>query len=172
MARSRKNPDRKKNLQKFKEGVQIKRKIKNKISKIMSERNEIPQNGLPEIRQSPVWNSDAMLEISGAEWEAIFNFIEGSSSAFMAANAVMSRNIINGKVKMKFEKLNKETLLYENMTTEEEKPYQDEVQKAIKAAKDAYEKTQKNSEEIEPPSQEGLPRIDALVDAQGNEIKS
>lgn len=142
-----------------------------------------PFGGMPEIRQSPTWPSDEMLEISGSELETILNFVEASSSAFMATNAVMSRNIINGKIKLKFEKLNKDTFQYEEMTPEEEAPYQKEVQNAIDAAikmQKASSQTIVTSEEIEaesaeiftPPSQEGLPRIDGLVDEHGNQIDS
>jgi hypothetical protein len=183
MSKSRKNPERNKNLKSYKNRIQTEKQIKNKINTIMSERTQQSNQpvGMPEIRQSPVWKSDEMLEITGAEWETLFNFVENSSAAFMAANAVMSRNIINGKVKLKFEKLNKESFMYEDMTSEEEAPYQAEVQKAIDAAVKAVSQSNSaivTSEEIEaesaeiftPPSQEGLPVLDGLVDANGTPL--
>lgn len=182
MSKSRKNPGREKNLQDFKNRKKTEQKIKKQINTIMEERQG-SQNGMPEIRQSPVWNSDEIIEVSGHEWEAIFNFIESSSSAFMAANSVMSRNIINNKIRLKFEKLNKETLMYEDMTPEEEAPYQAEFQKAVKSAIEASKASKENSLIVTPdqieaedmidmelPSQEGLPRLDGLVDKDGNPV--
>ena len=170
MSKSRKNPGRKENLQKYKN--------KHKKQESMNQ----SQFELPEVRQSPVWKSDELLEVSGQEWETLFNFVENSSAAFMAANAVMSRNIINGKIKLKFEKLNKETLQYSDMSAEEEAPYQTEFQKAVQQAVQQANATPETksklvtldqteeTETLEPPSQEGLPRIDSLVDAQGNPL--
>lgn len=174
MSKSRKNPGREDKLKEYKN--------KNKKNKKMSDLQSNQPMGMPEVRQSPIWKSDEMLEISGAEWESIFNFIENSSAAFMAANAVMSRNIVNGKIKLKFDKLNKETFTYEDMTPEEEAPYQAEFQKAIEAAI-AMQKKQENklivttddmkeevSNFLSSPDQEGLPRLDAIVDEHGNDL--
>lgn len=155
--KSRKNPKRKEKLSNYKQ--------KNKKVKQMSTQQPQSQGfGLPEIRQSPVWNSNDMLEISGEEWNTIFNYIESGNQALYAANAVMSRNIVNGKVKLKFDKLNKDKNGYDEMTPEEEAPYQAEVQAAIEKAIEM----QKNQQKIEViDDQKDLPRLDALVGLDG-----
>ena len=127
MPKSRKNKERNKQLQNF----------KNK-KKMNQENTRIPQ--MPEVRQVPVWANDAKIEMTGFEWEAIQNAIVYAQMGAQATQSVMSRNIMNGVIKMDFEKLNPQTLEYEPMTDEEKKPYQEEFQQAIINIKLAAEK--------------------------------
>lgn len=167
MPKSRKNSNRESNLKSFKEKNKQIKQIKQMSTTQQSPNQAV--NNLPEIRQSPVWNSADMLEISGQELKQILDFVEQSTSAFYATNAVMSRNIINGKVKLKFEKLNEAKNDYLEMTPEEEAPYQNEVQLAIKAAIGVQNNV---PEQLEGPitaeEQKDLPQIDAIVDQNGN----
>ncbi len=81
--------------------------------------NGIPQ--MPEVRNVPVWASDAEIVLTGFEWEAIQNALVQVQIAQQAAQSVMSRNIISGVVKMDFEKLNPQTLQYEPGLTKPER---------------------------------------------------
>ncbi len=142
----------------------------------MSEQTQ-PNPGLPEVRNFPVWKGDDLIEVSGAEWEAVNNFIDQAQGALYAVNSVMSRNIVKGTIKMKFEKLNKATLSYEPMTAEEEAPYQEELAKAIESAKKIQadrDAAAAKEQPLEYPSQEGIPVLDPepgqLVSVEGNPL--
>src|SRR6188768_2906446 len=116
MAKSRKNPNRKKQLNNY----------KTKKTQMSSTSANQPK---PEIRQTPCWKQGDIIEMTGQEWEEIYNFINGATGAFMATNQVMSRNIVNGNVKLRFEKLNDKGE-FVALTPEEEKPYQDDLNNA------------------------------------------
>lgn len=167
MSQSRKNPGRKKNLDSYKQKI---KELQN-MNKQIKQSQASPAQAEPEIRQSPVWNAADVLEISGQELKTILDFIEQSTSAFYAVNAVMSRNIVSGKVQLKFEKFDKTSSDYVEMTPEEEAPYQEEVQKAIRAAiaiQNGQTATPQEPGPITAEEQKDLPRLDTLVDANGN----
>ena len=123
MAKSRKDPSRKENLEAFKN----KQKLK---TQIMSE-NQVPQPA--EIRQQPVWKSNEILEITGLEFEAMYNYINSVQGAYAAMQSVMNRNILSGKVNIDFEKLNDSKTAYEPMSAEEKAPHLAEVQATLDA---------------------------------------
>lgn len=73
---------------------------KNKVKKQMSDQNQNQQ--IPEIRSYPIWNSQETIEVSGLEWEAIYNYINIARQAVVAGESVMQRNTQSGKITMKF----------------------------------------------------------------------
>lgn len=153
MPKSRKDKTRTENVERFKEA-------------------HTPKQGQPSllqdpsIRQYPVWSGQETIEMYGAEWEQIFNFINGVQSAYMAVNSVMNRNVLNGKIKMKFDRVNPDGTSTP-LTAEEEKPYQDEFAKILAQAKQIAEHAVKQAQQPEPPSQEGLQNLNDIVDANG-----
>lgn len=104
--------------------------IKNKTKKM---NQQIPQ--MPPVRQIPVWNPTDKIEITGYEWEAIYNGLVQLQGLQQAAQSVMSRNILNGVIQMDFEKLNAKTLQYEPMTDEEKAPYLKQFKQTVEAVK-------------------------------------
>lgn len=160
MSQSRTDKSRKHKLETFKKS----KKKKN----MNSQQTQQPQ---PEVRQRPEWNAGDILEISGAELKTMMDFIEQSTAAFYAINGVMSRNIVNGKIKLKFDKFDKQANDYVEMTAEEEAPYQEEVQQAIQAAlaiQNGNVPEQSTAGPITAEEQKDLPKLDALVDQNGN----
>lgn len=116
-----------------------------KTKKQMENKQMENQQAMPEIKNFPVWEQDAQIIVSGREWEVLFNSIMSMQESFQAINAVMSRNIMNGVIKMDFEKLNPKTLQYEKMTDEEKAPQAEEFSNAVAAIKVAAEKAQNES---------------------------
>lgn len=112
MAQSRKNPNRKNKQNNF----------KNK-HKQMSQPNQQNQQQLPLVRTVPYWGNTADINVKGFEWEVIQNALGQLALASQATQAVMSRNIVEGTIKMRFEKLNPLTVGYDPMTDEEQAPY-------------------------------------------------
>jgi len=108
---------------------------KNQKSKTMSTERQVPQ--MPEVQSIPTWAGDAKIEVTGAEWEAIQNGLTSIQYAQQAAQAVMSRAIVEGVIKMDFEKLNPQTLQYETMTDEEKAPHLENFNAAIEKVKAA-----------------------------------
>lgn len=84
----KKNKERKQNLVNY----------KNKIRKQMSEQ----KSNIPNIRQYPVWSSTETIEVSGLEWEQIYNLLNIFRQAIVAGESVMQRNLEKGKVTMKY----------------------------------------------------------------------
>lgn len=175
MSKAKRDNSRKENLIKFKE----KQKTKKRMSEDQKLPSEVPQ--LPEVRNVPVWDSQETISMNGLEFEAIFNFINGVSAAYSAVSSIMNKNILTGAVKMSFEKLTADKSAYVAMTEEEQAPYLAEFESAIagvksqlanieKGAAPYYETADQKEQYPEPPSQEGLPQLDALVDADGHEV--
>lgn len=124
------------------------------------------QNQLSPVRQLPVWKSSDKIVLNGLEWEAIFNFINNTQDAFMAMNNVMNRHVIEGTIKMKFQKLSGTE--YVDMTPEEEAPYQKEFQDMLQQAHElAADAVAKNQEKDLAQSQKDVPSLAKLVG--GNE---
>jgi hypothetical protein len=91
------------------------------------------QNNLPETREVPTWNPNELIEVTGTEFEMIYNGITQLQSIFTSAQSIMSRNLLNGRIRMNFEKLvNTENgPIYVPMTEEEQAPRREEYQKLI-----------------------------------------
>lgn len=137
MPESKKNKNRKQQLVKFKQ----------KTKKMNQKDTQIPQ--LPPVQSVPNWAPDAEIVVTGIEWETIQNGLIAVQGAQQAAQAVMSRNIINGVIKMDFEKLNPQTLTYEPMTDEEKAPYLENFAKAVEKVKNPQPIVAENSEPLQ-----------------------
>lgn len=120
MPKSKNRKEHKTKLQKFKT------KQKN-----MSE----PTMQIPEVRNVPVWANDAKIEMTGYEFEALYNGLQQIQMAQQSVNGIMSRNILNGTIKMEFEKFDKTAQNYVPMTEEEKAPFKEDFAKAVEAAK-------------------------------------
>lgn len=144
-------------------------KFKNKNT--MSQQNQ--QVGPEPIRQVPVWKSQDPIEMNGLEFEAIYNFINSVQGAYAAVQSIMNKNIISGKVQLNFEKLNETKTDYVPMSEEEQAPHKAEFQKVLDAAKaQAASMVKRQDYHLEPDSQEGVPHLDGLVDANGQPVSS
>lgn len=166
MAKSRTNKDRKQNVNNYKS------KHKKPMSKKQQELD-------PSVKTSPYWAGDANITLFGAEWDAIFNFINSVAPAYAACSSVMNRGVLEGTVKVRFERQDPTTGEVTPLSPEEEVPYQQQFQETIKQAKEiaaqAVKKVNETADqENQPdyPSQEGLPVLDALVDPNGNAVSS
>ena len=108
-----------------------------KFKKQVKQQNmsQVTQPQMPEVRSVPTWTPDAKIEINGYEWEAIQNALTNVQIGQQAAQSVMTRNIINGVIRMDFEKLNAQSLQYEPMTDEEKAPFLENFAKAVDAIK-------------------------------------
>lgn len=123
MSKVTQRKDHKQKLENFKQ--------KQKHIKNMSEQAQTGGPQLPEVRNFPIWDKNAKIEMFGYEWEIIFNSIANLQVLQQATNSVMSRNIVNGTINMDFEKLNPGTLEYSAMTDEEKVPYKKEFNEML-----------------------------------------
>jgi hypothetical protein len=121
MSKSKVDPDRKSKRVTTKQ---------TKKAKVMSQN----QN----VRQRPIWGAQETLEITGLEFEKIYNFIGGAAEASEALHSVLTRNILGGKIKFEFERQD-ESGQFTPLNEEESKPYQEQVDKAIEQAKAAQQ---------------------------------
>lgn len=85
------------------------------------------------VREVPVWKSQDVIEMTGADFEVIYNFIMNAQGAFLAAQGIMNRNLVNGTIQLDFEKF--EDGKYVPMTDEEKAPYKEQFEIAVTAAK-------------------------------------
>lgn len=121
----------------------------------------------PNVRQAPVWGGNDLIEVYGAEWEALFNFVNSANLAYASAHSVMNRNLLNGKIKMRFEKVLPDGSTVP-MTKDEEKPYQKEFNKLLAQAKEIANKAVKGQVTEAPvDDQAGVPFLDKIVDPNG-----
>lgn len=99
-------------------------KNKNKKEFVMQQNVNLPQE-----REVPTWSADERMEVTGKEFELIYNFLTSIGDAYAAANSIMSRNILNGKVRINFERLGPNG--YEPIPEEEQAPKREEYQKLV-----------------------------------------
>ena len=125
MPTSRKNKERTKQVNNY----------KTKHKKMNQEQQQNVGQEMPPVRNVPTWGQNAKIEVTGFEWEAIQNGLSHIQLAQQAAQSIMSRNIVNGVIKMDFEKLNPTTSQYEAMTPEEKAPYAAEFEEMINSFK-------------------------------------
>lgn len=71
---------------------------KNKVKRKMSEQTQ----NIPNIRQYPTWSSQESIEVTGLEWEQIYNVLNIFRQAIVAGESVMQRNLEKGKIQMKY----------------------------------------------------------------------
>lgn len=137
---------------------------RNKQIKKNMEVNQVPDN--LKVRQVPKWRSDDKITLTGIEWEAIYNYLLSARSANMAADAVMHRAVMDGVIKIDFERLNEAGTDYVEMTEEEQKPHKESLQQVINAFKERLSQSQQpqpTEEQQEQP--QGL-----IVDMNGNPV--
>lgn len=79
-----------------------KQKLENFKSKQKKKNMDETTKTIPQVRSFPVWASNSTLEVSGLEWEAIYNYINVARQAVVAAESVMQRNIEAGKITNRF----------------------------------------------------------------------
>lgn len=117
MSKAKTDPKRKGKLETFKQSQKSK-------TQSMSEVNQ-PQ--LPEVRQIPVWSSNETIEMNGVEFQAIYEAMATIQQAAMVLQNIVTKNIMNEKIKLDFEKLDPVTNTYVQMTDEEKAPHAEQV---------------------------------------------
>lgn len=133
-----------------------------KLNKYKNQKNMSEQQyEIPEVRNIPIWANDAVIPITGVEFEAIFNNLMSLQTAQQAVNGIMSRSILDGIIQMDFERYDKEKKDYVPMSEEAKAPYKADFAKAVAAAK-------------APKPQEGLIEKEPLIvnPLTGKEMKS
>ena len=86
----KKNKERKEQLNNF----------KTKIKKQMAEDQTMQE--LEGLRSYPIWKSQEKIEVSGLEWQSIYNVLNIFREGLVAAESVMQRNMEQGKITMKY----------------------------------------------------------------------
>lgn len=161
MPKSRINKNRKEKVKEYKQVKQIENQLKNQIK---MERQQIPEH--MKVRTVPKWKSTDTLELNGLEWETIYNTLSNIRAAIVAADSVMNRNIVNGKIQVEFEKLNDAGTDYVTLTGEDEAPYRKQFQEMLDKIKEQGENPQP-IEEAQPEQQQAK-----IVDLEGNPVTS
>lgn len=117
MSKAKTDPNRKGKLENFKQSQKSK-------TQSMSEVNQ-PQ--LPEVRQIPIWSSKETIEMNGLEFQAIYEAMATIQQTAMVLQNIVTRNIMNEKIRLDFEKLDPQTNSYVQMTEEEKAPHAEQV---------------------------------------------
>ena len=119
----KKNKDRKQQLLNFKQ----------KTKKKMDENQVI--NELQGIKTYPVWASQEKLDITGLEFEAMYNAINIFREGLVAAESVMQRGLEQGKITMKYVDAEGK-----DVAPEKVKDYSEKMQAILKARQAEQEK--------------------------------
>lgn len=98
MAKSRKDPTRKENLDKYKESMKELVKQTNKLREMST---KVPES--KPFQQVPTWDSSTIFELQGVELEALYNFFNIFAPAFTAIQQVFSRGVQSGKIKIGYQ---------------------------------------------------------------------
>lgn len=109
--------------------------FKNKTKKQMNNQEAAMSQQYPEVRSIPVWDPQAKITISGAQFEILNNSLLQIREAQQVIQGVLSENIVSGVISMDFEKIDPKTLTYGPMTDAEKAPYVENVRQAIEAIK-------------------------------------
>lgn len=117
--------------------IKLTKRKKEQMEQNTKQVKEQLSNTLPPVRNVPTWEADATIKLSGIEWEVIFNGLSQLAQLQQAAQGIMSRNILDGTIKMVFQKLDAATMQYGEMTPEEMKPYQEQFSQMIANVKEA-----------------------------------
>ena len=117
MSKAKTDPKRKGKLENFKQSQKSK-------TQSMSEQTT-PQ--LPELRQVPIWSAKETIEMNGVEFQAIYEAIATIQQTAMVLQNIVTRNIMNEKIRLDFEKLDPQTNSYVQMTEEEKAPHAEQV---------------------------------------------
>lgn len=92
MVKSRKDPSRKENLEKYKQSTKNKKQMSSA---------ELPQS--KPFRQVPTWDSNDTFEVQGSELEALYNFFNLFAPAFTSIQSIFARGVQGGKIKIGYE---------------------------------------------------------------------
>lgn len=149
MPKSRKDPKRTKNLKTYK-----------------NKKRTMNQQSLPEVRNIPVWKSTDIIPVTGQEFEAIHNSFSQLQLGLAALQSVVSRNLVDGPITMDFQKLNPQTLQYEDMAPDEKAKYTAEFAELV----EAFKKERAGSGSTV--STDGSPAPSGLVSETGEPISS
>lgn len=111
----------------------------------MSESNIEELKDLKSFSQKPVWNADSKFELSGLEFEHIFNILQPFMSVAMVFQSLMDKAINDGTITIKYE--------YNDgsgeVTEEEVKHYTEKFMKMLDAQK-KQKQEQEEKENIKP----------------------
>ena len=122
--------------------------------------NTTPQN----VFQQPVWDATTKFEITGQELEILVRANEQNSQAALVFQNLINNGLLDGKIRMKYFKVNESGSGYTPMSDDEAKPYDEDLQNLIKQAKDVAAQAKKQVAE----GQEGkATRLDAIVNQHG-----
>lgn len=86
MPKSKVNTKRKSKVEQFKQ----------KTKKRMNE------SKIPQLRSFPIWKSQDTINVSGLEWQSIYNALNIFREAIVASESVMQRNTESGVISTKF----------------------------------------------------------------------
>lgn len=164
MPKSKRTQESKQRLQKFKNNN--KTSMENQMNMQMGQ----APNELPAVREVPTWQGNDKIEVMGIEFETMYNGVNEMGMimqrVFGAAQSIMQRNLLNGTIKVRFEKLVDKTSPdgtayqdYEMMTPEEEAPHQENFAKMVEGILEARQKASQPLPEA--------PRLDAIVSESG-----
>lgn len=101
--------------------------------------SEKPQIKVPEVRQVPVWNASETIEMNGLEFQAIYEALASMQQAAMVMQTIISKNIMNEKIRLDFEKYDPETNSYVQMTDEEKAPHAEQVKVILESLRKQQE---------------------------------
>ena len=83
---------------------------------------------LPEVRQIPTWSANETIEMSGTEFQAIYEAMSSMQQAAGVLQGIVTRSIIEEKIKLDFEKFDAVSNTYVAMSDEEKAPHAEQVQ--------------------------------------------
>lgn len=167
MPKSRVNKDRKEKVKDYKTIKQIEKQIlkNNSMAKTPQEIKPVPEE--LKVRSVPKWKGNEILDMTGIEFEGLYNGSIKQSAAFL--DSVMQRNIVNGKIHVDFEKLNEDGSDYVEMTEEEQAPFKKEFNQYLENIRNRKPTQSETPKQEEVPSQvptsptEDAPKEQAVV---------
>lgn len=179
MPKSKRTKESKERLQNFKNSKKIMNTNPTQAAEMAADMNQ-----LPPVREVPTWRGNDDIAVKGIEFETIYNGVNEINMimqrVFGAAQSIMQRNLLNGTIGVKFEKLVDKSAPdgttyqdYELMTDEEAQPHQENFQNMVKSILEA--RTKQEAPRLDAiVSESGMPvgETPAIVDAIGQPISS
>jgi hypothetical protein len=141
---------------------------------------QTPNPQMPEVREQPYWGANDDLTIKGIEYETIYNGImqmtEILQGVFGATQSVLQRNLLDDKIKVRFEKLSETTLEdgskvpdYVPMTEEEQKPHLDNFYELVNKVRQDRNAAMKSALDS---AQEHIQSLNEIVNVDGEPIRA
>lgn len=139
------------------------------------------EQGQPQVREVPYWNPRDTISMLGIEFETLYNGIQDVNYSiqrlFAVSQAVMQRNILDGTIRVRFEKLvTKHTDTgepyqdYEVMSDEEQAPHIENFEKLVASIKENQAKAAELTKDGD--SEQSAQEPSAIVDALGQPTSS